>query len=110
MSETKGFPKHYQEQYKGWVNEMKQSGWGEKFIKAKKEGITQELIFEYQRDYARELIDDFRFDDGKDIMEVMKFATYMVETYVTEEKVRSMIEEAVTTPGMWAYLTAYYYE
>ena len=110
MSERKGMPAHYIEMYKGWVNEMNQSGWGKKFIKAKKEGITPELIFEYQRDYARELIDEFRFDDGKSINEVMEFVAYMVKAYVTEDEVRQKLEERTITPGTWAYLTAHYYE
>ena len=110
MEEKKGFPKHYQEQYKGRVNELNQSGWGEKFIKAKNEGITPELIFEYQRDYARELLDDNNLTKGGNILEHLKYISYMMETYATEEDARKMIKDGITTPGMWAYLTAYYYE
>lgn len=106
MSETKGFPKHYQEMYKGWTNELKQSGWGEKFIEAKKSGISQELILEYQMEYVRELMEDYRPEKVKTIRELLDYVTEMVETNADDERVLHMIEGGVTTPGMWAYITS----
>lgn len=99
-----GFPEHYKEQFKGWANELEQSGWGEKFARAKKEGITKELIIEYQLDYLKELVTGWNPEDVKDIKDVMKYVNEMMETYGTEERVRTCFRE-LCTPGMHAYIT-----
>ena len=63
-----GFPEHYREQFKGWANELEQSGWGEKFALAKKEGITKELIIEFQLEYLQELVKSLKPEDVKDFI------------------------------------------
>ncbi len=103
MAEKKGgFPQRYVEQYKGWVHELEVSGWGEKFIRAKKEGITKELIIEYQLDYLKELVNGWKPENVKDIKDVVKYVNEMMEEYATEDRVRSCFKD-MCTPAMWAY-------
>jgi len=99
-----GFPPHYKEQFEGWANELNQSGWGEKFVRAKKEGITKELIIEFQLEYLQELVKGWKPEDVKDIKDVVKYVNEMMEMYATEERVRTCFEE-MCTPGMHAYIT-----
>ena len=99
-----GFPKHYSEQLKGWANELEQSGWGEKFARAKKEGITKELIIEYQLDYFKELVSGWNPENVKDIKDVVKFVNETMEMYATEDSIRKCFSE-LCTPGMYAYIT-----
>ena len=110
MTQENEMIRKYAEKYKGWSDEMRSSGWGEKFVRAKETSIAQELVLDYQLDYIRWLINDYRPEDKKTISELIDYIKYMVDTYVTEDKVIRLIEEQTTTPGMWAYLTAYYYE
>ena len=99
-----GFPEHYREQFKGWANELEQSGWGEKFALARKEGITKELIIEFQLEYLQELVKSLKPEDVKDIKDVIKYVNEMMETYATEDRVRTCFDE-MCTPGMHAYNT-----
>lgn len=110
MAAQNDMPSHYKEMNEGLEKDLHDSGWGEKFAQAQKEGITPELIFEYQLEYARELINLIQYEEGIDINEKMKFVTYMVETYVKEEEVRRLIRKGINSPGAWAYLTACYFE
>lgn len=110
MAAQNGMPSHYKEMLEGLKKDLHDSGWGEKFAQAQKEGITPELILEYQLDYAHELINFIQYKDGIDINEEMKSVLYMVETYVNDAEVKHQIEEGLNTPGAWAYLTACYFE
>lgn len=94
----------YGEYIQGWNNELKRSGWGEKF----KQPITPELIREFQFEYLQELAKDDYSKDW-DIVQVTEFILYMVKTYATEDDVRFCFKVG-NTPSMWADLTGHYFE
>lgn len=110
MAAQNGMPSHYKEMLEGLKKDLHDSGWGEKFAQAQKEGITEELIREYQFEYARELIISLQKEDLRDINDAMEFVTYMVKTYVQDTDAERLIREGINSPGAWAYLTACYFE
>lgn len=110
MSVPNGWPPHYKEMYEGWKKDLRESGWGEKFARARRDGITEELIREYQFEYARELIISLQKEDRREIDDAMEFVTYMVKTYVQDTDVERLIREGINSPGAWAYLTGCYFE
>ena len=109
MQNGKGMPRKYVEYAEGWNKALKESGWGEKFKRAEKEGITKALILEYQLAYAKKLIDIYiNSDTCLSISEILEFVKQETEEHATEETVREQFR-IWNTPGMWAYLTFYYF-
>ncbi len=102
--QSNAFQRKYGEYIEGWHNELKQSGWGEKF----QQPITPELIREFQFEYLQELAKD-EYSEDWDIVRVSEFILYMIKTYAKEEDVRYCFKVG-NTPGMWAYLTSHYFE
>ena len=102
---TNPLQRKYGEYIEGWHNELKKSGWGEKF----QQPLTPELIREYQFAYLQELAKDDYSKDW-DIVRVTEYILYMIKTYVaTEEDVRYCFQVG-NTPRMWAHLTGHYFE